>query len=60
MELTVGYEISPRLSFTGNVKNLGNEDTVQLRYGSQTPGHARQTRNSQYGALVTIGIKGSF
>ena len=60
MDLTVGYEITPRLSFAGNVKNFFNEDAVRTRYGSQTPGYARQTGRSQYGALVSIGIKGSF
>jgi outer membrane receptor protein involved in Fe transport len=60
VDLTVGYQITPRLSFAGNVKNLLDEDTVRLRYGSQTPGYARQTGRSQYGALISVGIKGSF
>ena len=60
LDLTVGYELTPRLSLAGNVKNLLNEDTVRLRYGSLTPGYAQQTGRSNYGALVSIGIKGSF
>jgi iron complex outermembrane recepter protein len=60
LDLTVGYELTPRLSLAGNVKNLLNEDTVRVRYGSVTPGYAQQTGRSNYGAMVSIGIKGSF
>jgi TonB-dependent receptor len=60
MDLTVGYQITPRLSFAGNVKNLFDEDTVRVRYGSETPGYAQQTGRSQYGAMISVGIKGTY
>ncbi|MDO8541380.1 MAG: TonB-dependent receptor, partial [Opitutaceae bacterium] len=60
MDLTVGYELTPRLSLAGNVKNLLDADTVRLRYGSQTPGYARQAGRSQYGAMISVGLKGRF
>lgn len=60
MDLTVGYQLKPRLSLAGNVKNLLDEDTVRTRYGGVTPAYARQTGRSQYGAMISIGVKGSF
>ncbi|MEY4938397.1 MAG: hypothetical protein RIQ93_132 [Verrucomicrobiota bacterium] len=60
MDFTLGYQISPRLAFAGNVKNIFDANTVRTRYGSQTPEYARQTGRSQYGALISVGIKGSF
>jgi len=60
MDFTVGYALTPRLSVAGNVKNITDEDNYAWRYGSQTPDHARQSARRQYGALMSIGIKGSF
>lgn len=60
MDLTLEYQITRRLSFSANVKNMFNENSVRTRYGSQTPGYAQQTGTSEYGALVAAGIKGSF
>ncbi len=60
MDLTLEYAITRRLSFAANIKNVFNANAVRLRYGSQTPGYARQMRTSEYGALISAGIKGSF
>jgi iron complex outermembrane recepter protein len=60
MDLTAAYQLTPRLSLAGNVKNLLDEDTVRLRYGSETPAYARQSGRSQYGAMISLGIKGTF
>ena len=60
MDLTLEDQITPRLAFAANIKNVFNANAVRTRYGSQTPGYARQTGTSIYGALVAAGIKGSF
>ena len=31
-----------------------------LRYGSTTPDYARQFQESEYGAAIALGVKGSF
>jgi iron complex outermembrane recepter protein len=60
MDLNLEYQLTKRLSLSGNVKNLFNVNAIQHRYGSQTPGYARQLRTSEYGALISAGIKGTF
>ncbi|MSU72732.1 MAG: TonB-dependent receptor [Opitutus sp.] len=59
-DLTFEYQINNRLSFTANARNIFNVNAVQTRYGSQTPGYAQQLRTSEYGSLISAGIKGSF
>jgi len=60
LDLSFAYQISPRLSLNASVNNLFDEPQVALRYGSQTPGYARQFNTRNFGAMVSLGIKGTF
>jgi iron complex outermembrane recepter protein len=54
MDLSISYRFSRRLSF------VFNQSTEQMRYSSQTPFYARQSRTEEFGAGISVGIKGSF
>ncbi len=60
MDLSVSYLFSRRLSFVGSMNNVFNQSTELMRYGSQTPFYARQARTEEFGAGISIGIKGSY
>ena len=60
LDLTLGYRLSKRLSLTASVNNLTNEHRIRTRYGSQTPAYARYYQDFEYGAIFSVGIKGSF
>ena len=40
------------------VNNVFNESTELLRYSSETPSYARQNRTQEFGAGISLGIKG--
>ena len=60
MDLNVTYQISERMSFFANARNLTNEPYVSYRYGSETPDYAKQWSYNKYGTFLTLGIKGQF
>jgi TonB-dependent receptor len=60
MDLSGAYQISRRLSFVASINNVFNQSTEQMRYSSQTPFYARQSRTEEFGAGISVGIKGSY
>ena len=56
----VEYEIRRWAALFVTVNNVFNVAPTSLRYGSQTPGYARQFRTQEYGIQFNIGVKGSF
>lgn len=60
LDLSASYRITPRLTLTMSVNNFFNEPRVRLRYGAQTPEYARHFQIYDYGAIFSVGLKGSF
>jgi outer membrane receptor protein involved in Fe transport len=60
LDLNLGYRLSRRLSLSASINNLFNAHRIRVRYGSETPGYARPFQDFEYGALFSVGIKGSF
>lgn len=60
LDLSVSYQITPRLSVTGAINNILNDELTQMHYSSLTPAYARQSLNGEYGAAFSVGIRGSF
>lgn len=60
LDASIGYQLTPRLRINASLSNVLNEPQILLRYGSQTPQNARQYRRGEYGAAITLGIKGTF
>jgi iron complex outermembrane recepter protein len=60
LDLSVAYQLSRRFSLVGAIGNATNDELTQLHYGSATPGYARRSLNSEYGASVSVGIKGTY
>jgi len=60
MDLSGSYRISRRLSFVASINNVFNQSTELMRYSSQTPFYARQNRTEEFGAGISVGIKGSY
>lgn len=60
LDLNLDYQFARRMSFFVNARNVFNAPNVVLRYGSETPEHAKVFASGQYGAQLGAGIKGSF
>jgi len=60
LDLNFIYSVSPRISVVANANNVFNVPQTILRYGSTTPGYARQWRRSEYGVALALGVKGTF
>jgi len=60
LDVSVAYQLSARFSLVGAVGNATNDELTQLHYGSATPGYARKSLFSEYGASYSLGIKGRF
>jgi TonB-dependent receptor len=60
MDLSVGYQLTPRLSFAASVNNVFNEPQITQRYGASTPAYAKQFRTEEFGIPITVGIRGTF
>jgi hypothetical protein len=60
LDLNFIYSVNPRISVVANVNNVFNVPQTILRYGSTTPGYARQWRRSEYGVALALGVKGTF
>lgn len=60
VDLSIGYQLTPRLSLTGAVNNVLNDRLTQMHYSSQTPEYARQSLVGEYGATFSVGIRGTF
>ena len=60
LDLNLIYSLTRNLSIVANANNVFNVPQTILRYGSDTPAHARQWRRSEFGTSITVGIKGTF
>ena len=60
MDLSLAYQLTRRISIISSINNVFNQSTELVRYGSETPYYARQNRTEEFGAGISLGIKGSF
>jgi TonB-dependent receptor len=60
LDLSVNYQLRANLALYANVKNATREPRLLRRYGSETPEYAKVFRYNNYGALFTVGLKGTY
>jgi iron complex outermembrane recepter protein len=60
MDLNVDFRLTPRLALFSNFQNVLGETEKLERYGDETPGYARFTKDTDSGTFLTFGVKGSF
>lgn len=60
LDLNLDYQLRKNVSLYLNGRNVFNVPPVTLRYGSQTPEYAKVGQTKNYGAIYSIGVKGSF
>jgi outer membrane receptor protein involved in Fe transport len=60
MDLNVSYQVTRRISLTGSINNVFNENLTQLHYSSETPEYARRSLNGDYGSTISFGVRGTF
>jgi iron complex outermembrane recepter protein len=60
LDLNLGYRLSKRIALSASINNLFNEHRIRTRFGSETPSYARQFQDFEYGAIFSLGIKGTF
>jgi outer membrane receptor protein involved in Fe transport len=60
LDLNLGYRLSKRFNLTASINNVFNEHRIRTRFGRDTPGYARQFQDFEYGAIFSVGIKGTF
>ena len=60
LDLNAAYQLNQKFSVNVSVSNALNVPQTMLIYGSQTPAYARQSRESEYGIAMAVGLKGSF
>jgi hypothetical protein len=60
LDLNAAYQLNRKFSLNVSVSNALNVPQTMLIYGSQTPAYARQSRESEYGIALAVGLKGSF
>ncbi|MCD8482985.1 MAG: TonB-dependent receptor [Verrucomicrobia bacterium] len=59
-DLNIEYRFARYLRVFLNGRNIFDEPTDQLRYGVDTPDYAKLERRERFGALWTVGVKGTF
>jgi TonB-dependent receptor len=60
LDLNAEYQLRQRLFLYVNAQNVLNEPLVEERWGSATPGYARQHQTQEYGISFAVGVKGTF
>ena len=60
LEVNSSYQFTKSLSFVASATNIFNLPYRFLRYGDQTPSHARLYAEQEYGIQMAIGLRGSF
>ena len=60
LDFNVDYQLRKNMSLYLNARNFFNISVDTLRYGSQTPDYAKMGQIKNYGAIFTVGLKGSF
>jgi TonB-dependent receptor len=59
-DLSFEYRFHKRIALYGSARNLFQNPRRQFRAGPNTPDYARVVRYDYYGALLTVGVKGTF
>ncbi|MBI4622244.1 MAG: TonB-dependent receptor [Verrucomicrobia bacterium] len=60
LDMNLDYQLRKNVSLYFNGRNVFNVPPVTLRYGSQTPEYAKVGQTKNYGAIYSIGVKGTF
>lgn len=60
LDLSAAYQLSRHLSLTASVNNLFDAPQTALRYGSETPDYARQFNTRNFGAMLSVALRGTF
>jgi outer membrane receptor protein involved in Fe transport len=61
LDLSLSYQITPRLSLIGTANNVFNVIPLEeLNYAANTPVYARRGNVSEYGVACAVGLKGTF
>ncbi len=60
LDLNIDYRFRRNMSLYVNARNFFNVPVQTLRYGSQTPDYAKVGQTKDYGAIFTIGLKGTY
>jgi iron complex outermembrane recepter protein len=60
LDLSCAYQLSRRLSLNLSANNVFNAPQVALRYGAQTPTYARQFNTREFGAMLSLALRGTF
>jgi TonB-dependent receptor len=61
LDLSLSYQITPRLSLIGTANNVFNVIPLEeLNYAANTPAYARRGNVSEYGVACAVGLKGTF
>jgi iron complex outermembrane recepter protein len=60
LDLNAEYQLRQRVFLYVNAQNVLNEPLVEERWGSATPGYARQHQTQEYGISFALGVKGTF
>ena len=60
VDLTLTYALMKRVSLFASSSNALNDKPSADRRGSSTPEYARRFREQEYGALYSLGIRGTF
>lgn len=60
LDVSVDWQIRRKLAAFASVRNVFNVPAQAMRYGSATPAYARMFMVSEFGAQITLGLKGSF
>ncbi len=60
LDLNITYQLTGRISVIGIVDNALNDNLTRMQYGSQTPEYARRQLNSDHGATISFGVKGTY
>lgn len=60
LDLSLDYQIGPRLSVFANVRNVTDDPQEEHIYSSLTPAYAREFSHGTLGRVFSFGIKGTF
>ena len=60
LDLSLGYQFTPRLSLVTSIRNVFNVPAPRVRYSPATPDYARQSSTQEYGVNFGVGLRGTF
>jgi hypothetical protein len=59
-DANVEYRFHKRIALYASVRNLANEPRPLITYSPNAPAYTRPSGYTYYGALWTMGVKGTF